>query len=394
MKAEELIEKPDILGEFVNFAHKSGIVGEEQNLAVLKLSTISRKVTRGRFHVDLREEAAAGKSVLADFVFSTLPDEVKLDLTGGASDQALMYGGDMTNTVVLLDEADTLSDEVRRYLRVLMTRDKASRFVTQGAPGAGFHSAPVKVNASGFICIQAGIKVIDNPADYTRFFALFPDVSEKQTRTITCQQAKRWAHPVPDLESELKLWQEADELLKSYAVVIPFAKSLESHYAGIGLERRRDVPRLMSLVASCAVLHQKSREIRGNTLIASISDYKMIYRWCSTVFERHVIKLTKKQLEVLDYIKENCRGKTFTSTSIEARKKIPRTTVWRALKALTNAGYIKEEKDGGYTFVPDAGHGLPSPAAISPVNLNSQSSSSVADDEIPLAVAGAIRIRK
>ena len=384
-KAEELLKMPDIIAEFVGFAHKAGIVGEEQNLAILKLCTVSRKVKRGRFHVDLREESAAGKSTLADFVFSTLPDEVKLDLTGGASDLALMYGGDMMNKVALLDEADTLDEEIRKLLRVLMTRDEASRLVTQGTPGEGFTSEPIKVDASGFVCIQAGIKVIANLADYTRFFALFPDVSEQQTKAITRQQAKSWSQARPGLESELKLWQEADRLLKPYSVVIPFAESLERYYTGLGLERRRDVPRLMSLVASCAVLHQKNRQIQGDTLIASLRDYEMVYRWCSTVFERHVIKLTKKQMEVLDYIKEKCEGKNFTSTSIETGTKIPHTTVWRALQALSTVGYIKDNENGTYKFESAIGHGLPLPAVIShdmdgkqlsigSINLNSESS--------------------
>ena len=86
----ELLQAPDLLGQLASGLAAQGVVGEETNLLLAALATVSRLCERP-FGVAIQSSSAAGKSTLADAVCALVPEEDLVSLSA-LSAQALDGG--------------------------------------------------------------------------------------------------------------------------------------------------------------------------------------------------------------------------------------------------------------------------------------------------------------
>jgi hypothetical protein len=99
-----LLGDPDLAERVVSDLGTLGVVGEETNLLVAYLATISRKAER-LFGVVVQSSSAAGKSTLADAVCKLVPEE-DLASYSAVTGQALYYVGaaDLAHKVLAVAE--------------------------------------------------------------------------------------------------------------------------------------------------------------------------------------------------------------------------------------------------------------------------------------------------
>ena len=102
--AMELLESPDLLSRVGADLASLGVVGEQTNLVVAYLATVSRKAERP-FGVVVQSSSAAGKSTLADAVAAFVPEEDLVSLSALTA-QSLYYlgAGDLARKVLFVSE--------------------------------------------------------------------------------------------------------------------------------------------------------------------------------------------------------------------------------------------------------------------------------------------------
>lgn len=375
--AKKLLHDPWLTHRFLVLASASGIAGEEDLLRILYLAVTSRLIRKHRFHVSLGEQSAAGKSELARFVLSVLPSAITLHLGGGASKRAFQYVDDLSHQVVFIDEADVLDEDVRALLREAVTQSQVNRLVTKGDPSAGFTTQRYTSKTEGMVLIQAGTRVITDPADETRFLVLHPDVSREQTSRILDKQAEQVTtlNPVA-LETELQVWQKAQEFLQPCHVVIPYARELRRFFPSEMVRVRRDFPRLLSLIGSHACLHQFQRscyEHDGHFIVvAEVEDYCQVYEFAASLFSQATKRLTPTQDEVAKAIRANVDlDEGFTATQAKNWSGKGYTTVWGHLEALESLHMVESASYRGkrmWRFIADDPPGLSIPTPDELIN--------------------------
>ena len=348
--ARELLEDPQILQRFVVLASDSGIAGEADLLRVLLLVATSRLLKQNRLHASLGEESGSGKSTEAKYVLSTLPPATVLHFGGGASKRAFQYYGDLSGKVVFIDESDELDPELRAFLREATTRPTVTRLVTEGDPSSGFRAHSYTVRTEGMVLIQAGTKVITDPADETRMLLLHPDASVDQTGRILDKQAVDAEQFRPAPAGELKVWCKAQELLNPCHVIVPYAKQLRQFFPSDIIRVRRDFPRVLGLIGAHACLHQYQRscyEQDGVLVVqAELEDYVRLYEFAATLFNQATKRLTPTQEQVLGtLIKNRGIGGSFVAHQAAAWVKRAYPTVMDHLKALESLGSLTAHRD-------------------------------------------------
>ena len=99
-----LLESADLLSRVGADLAALGVVGEQTNLVVAYLATVSRKAERP-FGVVVQSSSAAGKSTLADAVAAFVPEEDLVSLSALTA-QSLYYlgAGDLARKVLFVSE--------------------------------------------------------------------------------------------------------------------------------------------------------------------------------------------------------------------------------------------------------------------------------------------------
>ena len=102
--ALELLRDRDLTARVIADLNSLGVVGEETNLLVAYLATISR-ISEHPFGVVVQSSSAAGKSTLADAVCQLVPEE-DLASYSAVTGQALYYlgSGDLSHKVLAVSE--------------------------------------------------------------------------------------------------------------------------------------------------------------------------------------------------------------------------------------------------------------------------------------------------
>ena len=240
-------------------------------------------------------------------------------LHSGASKRAFQYFGDLSRIVVFIDEADALDDELRAFLREAVTKSSVTRLVTMGDPASGFHTERSTVETEGMVLIQAGTRVIENPADESRFLVLHPDLSREQTERILDRQAEIAATISPSLARDLEVWRGAQGSLQPCTVVIPYAREIRKFMPAGQHRIRRDFPRLLSLIAANACLHQRQRscyEEDGHLVVeAELADYVGVYEFVAPLFAEATKGLTPTQEKVVAAIRRQIATRARDSRS-------------------------------------------------------------------------------
>lgn len=269
--AMELLTAPDLLDRLGADLVAMGVVGEETNLLVCYLATISRLCERP-FGVLVQSSSAAGKSTLTDAVCSLVPHEDLVSLSAITS-QALYYlgGGDLAHKVLAVaEEAGAASASYA--LKLLVSEGHLSIASTGKDRSTGrLSTSSYEINGPVALVMTTTATDID-PELENRLVVLGVDEDAAQTKAILDSQ--RVAATLSGLvartaRDELRrLHANAQRLLRPFPVVIP---DVGAEFPATATRHRRDHAKLLSIISAVTVLHQHLREhktvdVGGTTL--------------------------------------------------------------------------------------------------------------------------------
>jgi hypothetical protein len=249
-----------------------GVVGEETNLLVAYLATISRKAERP-FGVVVQSSTAAGKSTLADAVCQLVPQE-DLASYSAVTGQALYYVGaaDLAHKVLAVAEEQGAA-RASYALKLLVTEGRLSIASTGKDAATGkLRTRAYEVAGPVALVLTTTATEID-PELANRLVVLGVDEDRAQTRAI--HLAQRRAATLDGLVARMRRdgivarHRNAQRLIEALPVVIPDAEVLA--FPDHATRYRRDHQKLLSLICASALLHQHQRqqgtvEVDGKTV--------------------------------------------------------------------------------------------------------------------------------
>ncbi len=293
--AMDLLSAPDLSEQVVQDLGALGVVGEETNLLVAYLATISRKAERP-FGVVVQSSSAAGKSTLADAVCALVPEE-DLASYSAVTGQALYYVGaaDLAHKVLAVSEEQGAS-RASYALKLLVTEGRLSIASTGKDTTTGkLRTRSYEVAGPVALVLTTTATDID-PELANRLVVLGVDEDQAQTRAI--QAAQRQAATLEGLVARLgrervvARHRNAQRLIEPMPVVIPEGDHIA--FPDHATRHRRDHQKLLSLICALALLHQHQRpqdtiEVGGRTIRyveASPDDIALGVRLAEHVFTR------------------------------------------------------------------------------------------------------------
>ncbi len=275
--AEALLAAPDLLDRAAAALDDLGYVGEEATKKLCYLIATSRLLDRPLSGI-LMAPSGAGKSDLLDKLALLLPPEA-VEYLSRLTSSALFYAGPdaLRHRLVIVDEQAGASD-ADYPIRTLQTKGYLRQAISVGGRAE-------RLEAHGPIALLSGTtSTALDPENLSRCVELPLDDSPEQTRRIHAAQRRAWAGTTPR-RVDTERWQDAQRLLETAVVVLPFAERLE--YPARTTRDRRDQQKLLGLVAAHALLHQRQRERDAQgRIVATIADYAAIHALLAAVLEQ------------------------------------------------------------------------------------------------------------
>ena len=255
-----VLKDPRLLEIVLDHMHRCGIVGEETNILLAWLVSISRKLERP-LGICVRSRSAAGKSFLLEAVASFIPAEDKRRYAR-LSSQALFYMPENElehKALFVTEEIETARNDnplrsIQSDGRIVVActiKDKSTgQIVTQ--------SKSIKGPVALFLTSTSrsmGDEILN------RLLILTLDESQEQTRLIL--QAQRHARTIPGILEQrtrprlVALQQNVQRLIRPMIVHNPFAEELG--FKDAQLRCRRDQQKHLDLIEVIALVHQHQR---------------------------------------------------------------------------------------------------------------------------------------
>src|SRR5262249_3367673 len=160
-------------------------------------------------------------------------------------------GDDLSNSVVVIAEAPG-AEEASYSIRTLQSEGELTILVPEKKDGR-IETTERKVKGP-VTFIETTTRSHLHAENETRAVDVYVDESEDQTRAIFDVQNEKALGLINEtkIALRLKLWQDAQRLLKPLAVQIPFAQFIK--FPTRPLRVRRDRPRFLALVEASALL--------------------------------------------------------------------------------------------------------------------------------------------
>lgn len=284
--ALKLLDAPKLLDRAAAALDALGYVGEEENKRLVYLVATSRLLDKPLSAI-LMAPLASGKSDLLDKLTLLLPPEA-VEFLSRISQQALYYAGPdhLRHKLVVVDEQAGAA-ESDYAIRTLQTKGLLRVAVPIKGKTESFE-------ARGPIALLSGTTRTDlNPENLSRCLELTLDDSPEQTARILDAQRQAWAGKQMAKPVRVELWQDAQRLLEPFEVVVPFATRLT--FPARTTKDRRDHPKLLTLVAAHALLHQRQRERDGEgRLLATVADYAAVHGLIQRLVAGHLDGLSPR----------------------------------------------------------------------------------------------------
>jgi hypothetical protein len=258
-EAMALLSDPDLLGRLGSDLGALGVVGEQTNLLVCYLATISRLCERP-FGVLVQSSSAAGKSTLSDAVCSLVPPEELVALSA-ITTQALYYlgGADLSHKVLAVAEEQGAA-RASYALKLLVSEGRLS-IASTGKDKSSGKLSTASYEIAGPIALVMTTTASDiDPELENRLVVLGIDEAAAQTQAIV--DAQRRSASLDGLRARAtrehlrRLHANAQRLLAPFPVVIA---DLDAAFPTSATRHRRDHAKLLSLISALTVLHQHQR---------------------------------------------------------------------------------------------------------------------------------------
>ena len=355
-EALAFLKSPDLFNRIEEDLDRLGYVGER----VLKLTTYlaaASAITDEPINTLNKGQSGSGKSECVKTVMALMPPERVLFVTRLTA-QALAYlDGGIDRKWVIINEHDG-AEGAEHSLRVSISEGE---LVTL-APVKDTETGRVKTEARR-VPIHAAFTItttrhLVHAENETRFFSLTTDDSSEQTQRIVDRQNLIAAGQavISDTEREaiIHRHRNAQRLLSSYRVVIPFAEHIS--YPSHDVRVRRDNRRCHALIKAIAHVRQFQKDVKNSdgydVIQADLEDYRIAYSLLGKILRdtNGVIPEGSERL-LKTWIGQAQSGtieadQDLTRRDLERLLRWSEATVRRYLGPLVNHELVAEKKDG------------------------------------------------
>jgi hypothetical protein len=261
-EAMDLLKAPDLIQRIGADFAACGMVGEETNLLVGYLASVSRLLDRP-LAVIIQSSSAAGKTSLMDAVLALMPPDAQVRYSA-MTGQSLFYMGETNLKHRILAIAEEEGAESASYALKLLQSDGEVTIASTGKDATTGLLVTHEYRVEGPVMLFLTTTAIDIDEELlNRCLVLTVNESREQTRAIhALQRARQTLEGLlaeEDRHAVIKLHRNAQSLLEGLKVVNPFADSLT--FLDDKTRTRRDHMKYLTLIRAIALLHQHQRRV-------------------------------------------------------------------------------------------------------------------------------------
>lgn len=381
--AADLLGQPDILAPFSEAVRGLGLVGEEKIAKLLYLALTSR-LTQTPISVVLKGPSSAGKSYTVETVLKMVPESGYLDFTA-MSEHGLIYDErPIAHKHIVLYEASGLGQDrqgepsVLAYCVRSLLSEGCIKYLTIEKGADGMQPRVIEREGPAAMITTTTWASLHGETE-TRLLALSMRDTTEQTRDILGALADQYnghREGPPDLAPWHAL-QDWLELAGSKSVTIPYSRTLASMSNPRAVRLRRDFGKVLTLIATHAILHQatRTRDAQGR-IVATLTDYAAVHALISDALdegvEASVNPTIRETVEAVRALQTEHAGDGVSIRELAQRLGLDKSSTSRRWTVARDYGYLvnKEEKRGRPARLavgepmPDETPVLPSPAAL------------------------------
>lgn len=263
-EARAVLKNPRLLDLVLQDLHRCGMVGEDTNLAVAWLVSLSRKLDKP-LGVCVMSRSAAGKSTLLEAIARMVPDEDKHQYTA-LTPQALFHmPQDELKHKALFIAEDVGAEGASYSLKTIQSDGELVIACTMKDEATGQMVTKAKiVNGPVALFLTSTSRSIDDEL-LNRLLVLTIDESNEQTDRI--HTAQRHAQSLQGIIERRarprlrRLHQNIQRLIRPLMVQNPFQDALR--FKDRKLRSRRDHQKYLDLINVMALAHQYQRPIKS-----------------------------------------------------------------------------------------------------------------------------------
>ena len=262
-EALALLKSPDLLARIVADFDACGLVGEATNKLVAYLAATSRKLG-APLAIVVQSSTAAGKSSLMDAVLAFMPEEERIKYSA-MTGQSLFYMGETNLKHKILAIAEEEGASRASYALKLLQSEGELTIASTGKDATTGNLVTQQYRVEGPVMLFLTTTAIEIDEELlNRCLVLSVDEGREQTEAIhRLQRMKRTLEGLrakQDKARLIRLHQNAQRLLRSLAVVNPYADRLT--FLSDKTRTRRDHEKYLTLIDTIALLHQHQRPIK------------------------------------------------------------------------------------------------------------------------------------
>jgi DNA primase catalytic core len=336
------LKDPQLIKRIVKDFADCGVVGEETNLLMGYLGTVSRLLDRP-LGILIQSSSAAGKTSLMDAVLLMIPKEAQVKYSA-MTGQSVFYLGevDLRHKVLAIAEEEG-ARRASYALKLLQSEGEVSIASTGKDPISG-KLVTHEYEVVGPVMLFSTTTAVDIDEELlNRCIILTVNEDREQTRAIHKQQRQQytlaglWAKDKKD--ALRRLHRNAHRLLKPLEVVNHYANELT--FLDSKTRTRRDHEKYLTLINAIALLHQYQRPIKSDTqqrqskqyIEVTIDDIEIANRLANEVLGRSLDELppqTRRLLMMIDeMVKAICEKEAMARESYRfTRRRIREHTGW------------------------------------------------------------------
>ena len=349
-EALKFLQDPNLIDQIIQDITLMGYI-EEEGLKLLTYLTASSYKQKKPLNLLIKGSSSSGKSDCVKAVRKLMPEESVLGLTR-VTKEGLSYFEEGIIDVWFTIEEQEGADEASHSIRVAISEGGLATLTPEKSKKTGKMSAkPVKVPFHASVTITTTEHTI-HPENETRFFSVYTDESEEQTKRINEFQ-KEQAQKTKSVDFEAikrvaRVHKNAQRLLQSIPVRIPFADHIDLPFTG-EMRSRRDMPMMISLIQTVAFLRQfqKEKVVFENGefgIDADLKDYEVAQKLLSKVFHDTSDHIPQGSLLVVEKMLENSEFSVFYRQTLRQITALPESTLKRRLEPLIQQEILEEDK--------------------------------------------------
>jgi DNA primase len=262
--ALDVLRHPRLLDLVLADIHKCGLVGEETNILVAWLVSLSRKLDKP-LGVCVMSRSAAGKSSLLEAIARFVPEEDRQQYSA-LTPQALFHMAEHKLQHKALFLAEDVGAEGAAYsLKTIQSDGKLVMACTMKDENTGHMVTKTKIVKGPLaLFLTSTSRSIDDEL-LNRLLVLTINEGPEQTRKI--HEAQRSAQTMEGIMERrarpriLRMHQNIQRLIRPLVVRNSYAKDLV--FGSTRLRSRRDHQKYLDLINVMALVHQYQREIKS-----------------------------------------------------------------------------------------------------------------------------------